>query len=80
MAGKLVDAVRAALVADGRITSRHIHVSASDGRVVLHGTVDSLAGYGIAQEIAESVAGVEAVTNDLQIDAEVDTGPCCRQM
>ncbi|MDO8587705.1 MAG: BON domain-containing protein [Armatimonadota bacterium] len=72
--------VRKALDADGRITSKTIHVSAEDGSIVLHGVVDSLAELGIAQEIAEAAAGVKSIENHLKIDGEVDTGPCCPQM
>jgi len=73
-------AVRDALDADGRITSKTIHVIAADGSITLHGVVDSLAELGIAQEIAEAVPGVKSVENHLKIDGEVDTGPCCPQM
>lgn len=72
--------VARALAEDGRITSKTIHIALDDGRVTLHGTVDSLEELGIAQELAESVPGVRAVANHLTIDGEVDTGPCCPQM
>ena len=74
------EAVRIALDADGRITSKTINVSADDGSVALHGVVDSLEELGIAQEIAEAAPGVNSVENHLKIDGEVDTGPCCPQM
>lgn len=76
----IADAVAEALHRDGRITSKTIHVTGSDREVVLHGVVDSLEEFGIAQEVAESVQGVEKVENHLSIDSEVDTGPCCPQM
>ncbi|MBI2844573.1 MAG: BON domain-containing protein [Armatimonadetes bacterium] len=78
---ELIDSIRNALRADSRITSKKtIHVATQDGTVTLHGVVDSLDEFGIAQEIAESVPGVAAVENHLSIDGEVDTGPCCPQM
>jgi len=80
MAVELVESVRRALNDDGRITSKTIEVSAQEGVVTLHGVVDSLAELGIAQEITETISGVEEVSNHLQIDGEVDTGPCCPQM
>lgn len=77
----VAESVRSAIDADGRLTSkRQIHITASDGTIILHGTVDSLAEYGIAQEVAESVSGVSSVDNHLKIEGEVDTGPCCPQM
>ena len=69
-----------ALARDGRITSKGIHITASDGNVILHGIVDSLEEYGLAQEAVERVPGVLQVENHLRIDGEVNTGPCCPQM
>lgn len=80
MAALLDQTVRRALDEDGRITSKNIELSVGDGTVTLHGTVDSLDEFGIAQEVAESVPGVTTVANHLKIEGEVDTGPCCRQM
>jgi osmotically-inducible protein OsmY len=80
MGAQLAEAVEIALHSDGRITSKTIHVSVSGGKVALHGVVDSLDELGIAQEVAETVAGVTAVDNHLSIDGEVNTGPCCPQM
>jgi osmotically-inducible protein OsmY len=80
MNAKLQEAVESALRTDGRVTSKHIHVLAGDDSVTLEGTVDSLDEFGIVQEIVESVQGVSSVENGLQIESEVDTGPCCRQM
>jgi len=80
MTTALTDAVQEALRADGRITSKHIHVASNGGNVELHGVVDSLDEFGIAQEIAERVPGVGSVSNHLQIDGEVNTGPCCPPM
>jgi len=76
----LAEAVRKALLADGRITSKTIEVTTHDGTICLHGTVDSLDELGIAQEIAESIPGVAQVSNHLKIDGAVDTGPCCPPM
>ncbi len=80
MVHQLAEGVANALKADGRITSKHIHVWADGGSVVLTGVVDSLAEFGIVQDVVEAVPGVRSLTNSLQIDAEVDTGPCCPQM
>jgi osmotically-inducible protein OsmY len=80
MTSELTEAVRKALDADGRITSKTIDVTSADGAVALHGVVDSLEELGIAQEVAESTPGVKSVANHLTIDGEVDTGPCCPQM
>jgi osmotically-inducible protein OsmY len=76
----LVELVEQALHDDGRVTSKTIHVSGDDHIVALHGVVDSLEEFGVAQEVAEAVPGVDKVENHLQIDGEVNTGPCCPQM
>lgn len=74
----LAEAVRTALDTDGRIaSSSKIRVTADDGAVTLHGEVDNLEEYGLAQDVAESVLGVRAVANHLTIKGEVHTGPCC---
>lgn len=80
MVVELAEAVKRAVESDGRITSKHIHVTTDNSGVLLHGIVDSLEEFGIVQEVAESVSGVTSVRNDLQIDGEVNTGPCCPQM
>jgi osmotically-inducible protein OsmY len=80
MSTELSEKVQKALDDDGRITSKHIHISIRDGAVTLEGVVDSLAEFGIAEEIVEAVPGVESVDNHLQIEGKVDTGPCCPQM
>lgn len=77
---QLAEAVRSALGADGRITSKTIDVSAHREAIALHGVVDSLEELGIALEVAEAVPGVEKVENHLTIDGAVDTGPCCPPM
>ncbi|MDO8682029.1 MAG: BON domain-containing protein [Armatimonadota bacterium] len=79
MTQQLIESVRDALNADGRITSKTIEVSTHDARIALHGVVDSLEEFGLAQEVAESACGV-AIENHLKIDGEVNTGPCCPQM
>ena len=80
MAANIAEAVRDALEADGRITSKTIQVSLDDESVTLHGIVDSLEELGLAQEIAEVASGSKDIHNHLAIDREVDTGPCCPQM
>ena len=80
MSANIAEAVGRALDADGRITSKTIHVSSDDDSIILHGIVDSLAELGIAQEIAETIPGVAKVDNHLAIDGEVNTGPCCPSM
>lgn len=73
----LAEAVWTALEAEDRITSKKIRITADNGTVTLHGEVDNLEEYGLAQDVAESVIGVRAVANHLTIKGEVDTGPCC---
>lgn len=80
MPSNLVESVKEALKSDGRITSKRIHVEATGGDIELHGVVDSLTELGIVQEVVESVPGVTTVVNRLDIEAEVDKGPCCPQM
>jgi osmotically-inducible protein OsmY len=80
MSANTAEAVRDALQADGRITSKTIHVSVEDDSITLHGIVDSLEEMGLAEEIAEAASGCKVVHNHLGIDREVDTGPCCPQM
>ena len=80
MAAVLTTDVERALQDDGRVTSKGIHVSTEGSSVSLHGIVDSLDEFGIVQEVAESVPGVASVDNHLQIESEVNTGPCCPQM
>lgn len=77
---ELTEEVKKAIASDGRIVSKHIHVSANDGMVEIHGIVDSLEEFGLVQEVAESVPGVNTVTNGLEIEGEVNKGPCCPQM
>lgn len=79
MSTDVVQMVCDALENDGRVTSQHVHVSVNDGVIVLDGEVDSLEEYGIVQEIVETATGA-TVENNLSIEGEVDTGPCCRQM
>lgn len=76
----LVESVEQALHDNGRVTSKTIHVTGDDHTIVLHGVVDSLDEYGIAEEVAEAVPGVDKVENHLHIDGVVNTGPCCPQM
>jgi osmotically-inducible protein OsmY len=80
MIDTLAASVQNALDRDGRITSKHIHAQTADGAVTITGVVDSLDEFGIVQEVVESVPGVVSVKNGLQIEGEVNTGPCCPQM
>lgn len=80
MPAKLIKNVQEAIKSDGRITSEHIHMETADGTIELNGTVDSLTELGIVQEVVEAVPGVTTVVNRLNIEAEVEKGPCCPQM
>ncbi len=63
--------VKAALVAEPNLKSRHIKVETNNGIVTLSGDLDSQEQIDKAQEIAKSIAGVKEVKNKL--DAKTNT-------
>jgi osmotically-inducible protein OsmY len=68
---QLREDVESRLDGDPRLDSRQIGVSAKDGTVVLHGRVASYAGRCAAQESALAVVGVQALANELRIQAPI---------
>lgn len=65
----IIDEVRAALAADGRLPHpAEVAVSARNGTVTLRGSVRSLHQRRTAVEVAKSVRGVRAVEDQLSID------------
>lgn len=67
---ELVDEVRTALLYDPVTESYEMKVNASDGTVTLTGTVGSWAERRIAERVAASVSGVEAVVNEIEVRYE----------
>ncbi len=59
--------VKAALFRDGTLHPTEIHVATSHGVVQLSGFVDSREEKSQAEEVAEHVAGVRSVTNELSV-------------
>lgn len=66
------DSVEAELDWDARVDSRQIGVAVKDGIVTLTGHVGSYAQRRVAEQAAQSVAGVKAVANDIAIDLPFD--------
>ncbi|CTU54890.1 molecular chaperone OsmY [Escherichia albertii] len=58
--------IKAKLLADDTVPSRHVNVETTDGVVQLSGTVDSQAQSDRAESIAKAVDGVKSVKNDLK--------------
>ena len=58
--------IKAKLLADDIVPSRHVKVETTDGVVQLSGTVDSQAQSDRAESIAKAVDGVKSVKNDLK--------------
>ena len=58
--------IKAKLLADDIVPSRHVIVETTDGVVQLSGTVDSQAQSDRAESIAKAVDGVKSVKNDLK--------------
>ena len=58
--------VKAKLLADDIVPSRHVKVETTDGVVQLSGTVESQAQSDRAESIAKAVDGVKSVKNDLK--------------
>ena len=59
--------VKAKLLADGVVPSRHIKVETTDGVVQLSGNVESAAQSERAESIAKAVDGVKSVKNDIKV-------------
>ncbi|WP_137651331.1 molecular chaperone OsmY [Escherichia albertii] len=58
--------IKAKLLADDTVPSRHVNVETTDGVVQLSGTVDSQVQSDRAESIAKAVDGVKSVKNDLK--------------
>ncbi|HCJ5685892.1 TPA: molecular chaperone OsmY [Escherichia coli] len=58
--------IKAKLLADDIVPSRHVKVETTDGVLQLSGTVDSQAQSDRAESIAKAVDGVKSVKNDLK--------------
>ena len=66
---RVIDEIRATLERDPRINhAAQVAVSEQAGQVTLRGTVRSLHQHRVALEIAKSVQGVNAVTDELRVD------------
>ena len=66
---RVIDEIRATLERDPRINhAAQVAVSEQAGRVTVRGTVRSLHQRRAALEIAKSVQGVDAVTDELRVD------------
>jgi osmotically-inducible protein OsmY len=61
----LTGKVKTALIADSRTKAYEIHVTTREGIVHLNGTVDTPAAKMAAAEVAQSIEGVKAVSNEL---------------
>ncbi|SQA97578.1 Osmotically-inducible protein Y precursor [Cedecea neteri] len=59
--------IKAKLLADSIVPSRHIKVETTDGVVQLSGEVKSAAQSEKAESIAKAVEGVKSVKNDLKV-------------
>ena len=66
--------VKTALIGDERTKARQIDVDTYRGDVQLNGFVDSAAAKTAAGSVAQNVAGVNKVTNNLQVGADRTTG------
>ena len=71
---RLQDEVTERLAAELRDGATQIQVTATDGEVTLAGTVDSTEARGRAGDIAEGVAGVASVLNNLRVRQPGGTG------
>lgn len=59
--------IKAKLMADDTVPSRHVKVETTEGVVQLSGTVDSQAQSDRAESIAKAVDGVKSVKNDIKV-------------
>jgi hyperosmotically inducible protein len=66
--------VKTALIGDERTKARQIDVDTYRGDVQLNGFVDSAAAKTAAGSVAQNVAGVNKVTNNLQVGADRTSG------
>ena len=66
--------VKTALIGDERTKARQIDVDTYRGDVQLNGFVDSAAAKTAAASVAQNVAGVTKVTNNLQVGEDRTTG------
>ena len=64
----LSDRVLCALERNPHVGSRTLRIEASDGRVVLRGTVGSYFQKQMAQEALRQVDGIDAIENQLQVN------------
>ena len=71
-AERMVEQVNERLTDDGRVDASMIQVSADDGEVTLSGTVSSRSQKRRAEDIAESVRGVDDVHNRLTVRRDDD--------
>jgi osmotically-inducible protein OsmY len=56
----------------GYLNAEEIEIEVNNGQITLKGTVDSRQAKRLAEDIAESVAGVSQVINQLQIKQQGD--------
>ncbi len=68
---RILDEVCSRLTQHGRIDASDIQVNVRNGEVELTGTVHSRDEKRMAEDVAESVAGVRFVDNDLRVQPEV---------
>jgi hyperosmotically inducible protein len=59
--------VKAALIGDSRTKAHQIEVKTNRGQVQLGGFVDSMDAKRAAQEVAQSISGVQSVSNDISV-------------
>jgi osmotically-inducible protein OsmY len=64
----LFERIHAALTTNPYVPSREVHVEATDGRVILKGSVRSFFQKQMAQEAIRRVDGVEAIDNLLEVN------------
>ena len=64
----LCDRVQTALESSPHIPRRNLRIEASDGHVVLKGTVGSYFQKQMAQEALRQVAGIATIENQLLVD------------
>ncbi len=67
---RILDDVCGRLTQHGYIDAREIEVSVENGEVTLKGTVDSRMTKRLAEDVTDSVAGVQDVHNELRVRRE----------
>lgn len=60
--------VKLALLTDDQVSGMEVNVDTTDGRVTLHGSVDSAAEKTRAEQVARGIEGVRSVRNQLTIE------------